>query len=60
MISKIAKSSLSVLTSSRMAYGELKYTDKLKSQFEFDKVETFRAFDLDGKLINPNIKYNGN
>jgi hypothetical protein len=40
------------------SYGELKYTNTLQTQTQFSKVETFRTYDLDGKLVNSNVKYN--
>lgn len=56
-INKIGFASKNLLTLLARNYGELVYTNEMKVQDSFDKVPTFRAYDLDGKLINKKIKY---
>lgn len=58
MINKLLKQSPRFLQSLKMSYGELTYTNKLQVQSEFGKVPTFRVIDLDGKLVNHEVKYN--
>lgn len=60
MIRHIANRSTRLLSLLQNPYGELKFVDNIQCQYEFDKVETFRAYDLDGKLVNKNIKYDCN
>ncbi len=57
LINKISSPSRALLTRLSRPYGELVYTNEMKVQDSFDKVPTFRAYDLDGKLVNKNIKY---
>lgn len=56
-INKIGFASKNLLTLLARNYGELVYTNEMKVQDSFDKVPTFRAYDLDGKIINKKIKY---
>lgn len=58
MINKLFLKRSTLLSKCLYNYGDLIYTNELKVQTSFDKVPTFRAFDLDGKLINKSIKYN--
>lgn len=57
LINKVSLGSRSLLTQMTRKYGELVFTNKIKVQECFDKVVTFRAYDLDGKLVNKDIKY---
>lgn len=59
MITKVNKLIMpykSILSLKRW-YGQLIYTNEIKPQDCFEKIPTFRAYDLDGKLVNKNIKY---
>jgi hypothetical protein len=55
MIYNIAKKTIlrGMTTSLRQPYGELSFTHSFQPQSEFTKVPTFRAMDLDGKLLDP-------
>lgn len=39
------------------SYGELSFTTKLQPQAEFAKIPTFRAIDLEGRLLDKSIPY---
>lgn len=58
LINKIGYPPKNLLVRLARSYGELIYTNEIKVQESFDKVPTFRAYDLDGKLVNKSIKYN--
>jgi hypothetical protein len=49
--------SRSLLSRFTQPYGELVYTQNLTGQSEFPKVPTYRAIDLDGKLLDNKITY---
>jgi hypothetical protein len=55
MIYNIAKKTIlrGMTTSLRQPYGELSFTHSFQPQSEFTEVPTFRAMDLDGKLLDP-------
>lgn len=40
------------------SYGKLSYTSRLTHLSEFAKIPTFRAIDLEGRLIDKNFSYN--
>jgi 2-oxoisovalerate dehydrogenase E1 component alpha subunit len=54
---KIITKSLTLITRNTQQYGELKYTQKLEVQNSFPHVNTYRAIDLDGKLLDTTVKY---
>ena len=39
------------------AYGQLNFTQSITHQNSFDKVPTYRLIDLDGNLLDKNVKY---
>ena len=57
MINRAFKATNSLIAKVFRSYGELTYTNEIKVQSEFEKVPTHRVIDLDGKLINKNVKY---
>lgn len=38
-------------------YGELSFTNSINEKSEYPRIPTYRAYDLDGKLIDKNVKY---
>lgn len=38
-------------------YGDIKYTQDLIAQSDFPHVTAYRAYDLDGKLLDTKVKY---
>lgn len=38
-------------------YGDIKYTQNMIAQNEFPHVPAYRAYDLDGKLLDTEVKY---
>ena len=53
---KITKSLLTTSLSS--SYGELTFTNSMNEKSDYPKIPTYRAFDLDGKLLDKKVKYN--
>ena len=47
----------SLLTSLQQSYGELVYTQSLTPLSEFPKVNTYRAIDLDGNLVDDKLTF---
>lgn len=41
-------------------YGEIKFTQEINAQNEFTHVPAYRAYDLDGKLLDHTLKYDLN
>lgn len=57
MISRIFLKRQPLLAKLAQNYGDLVYTNELNVQTSFEKVPTFRAYDLDGVLVNKSISY---
>ncbi len=47
----------SIFTKNIFNYGEIAFTQSLYTQSDYPHIPAYRAYDLDGKLLDKNVKY---